>query len=90
MFDSGGNFGRLARTEIMDEYTRLVMNEPIAGIEADYWLSFLKLFEQKANTERIVKGITDLKKKIASKMPQPEGPPDLAEQILALLETHLN
>jgi hypothetical protein len=87
--DPGGNFGRLARTEIMDEYTTAVMSEPIAGIEADYWLAFLKLFEQKANSEKIVGGINNLRKRISNKALQPEGIPNLAEEILALLEKHL-
>jgi hypothetical protein len=87
--DPGGNFGRLARTEIMDEYTTAVMSEPIAGIEAEYWLAFLKLFEQKASPGKILGGLANLRKKVTSKTGEPTGSPDLAEEILSVLEKYL-
>lgn len=87
--DSGGNFGRLARTEIMDEYTAAVMSEPIAGIEADYWLSFLKLFEQKASPDKIQAGLTKLRNKMTSKAEDYQESPDLIDEILTVLERHV-
>ena len=44
--DGGGNFGRLARTGIMDEYIAETLNLPLAGIPARSWIDFLKQFEQ--------------------------------------------
>jgi len=84
--DPGGNFGRLARTEIMDDYTTQVMSEPIAGIEADHWLSFLKLFDQKASPQKIQAGLSNLRRKITNKAEQSS---DLAEEILTVLERHM-
>ena len=44
--DGGGNFGRLARTGIMDEYIAETLGLPLAGIPAKSWIDFLKQFEQ--------------------------------------------
>ena len=44
--DSGGNFGRLARTGIMDEYIEETLNLRLSGIPAKDWIDFLKQFEQ--------------------------------------------
>ncbi len=44
--DAGGNFGRLARTGIMDEYIAEILSLPLGGIPAKSWIDFLKQFEQ--------------------------------------------
>lgn len=44
--DGGGNFGRLARTGMMDEYIEATLNLPLAGIPAKDWIDFLRKFEQ--------------------------------------------
>ena len=44
--DAGGNFGRLARTGMMDEYIEETLNLPLAGIPAKDWIDFLRQFEQ--------------------------------------------
>lgn len=44
--DSGSNFGRLARTGIMDEYIRDMLETPLSGIPASDWIDFLRKFEQ--------------------------------------------
>lgn len=51
--DGGGNFGRFARTGLMDEYIASVNDEPIAGIEARYWRQFFKLFQENDDPSRI-------------------------------------
>ena len=43
--DNGGNFGRFARTGIMDDYLALAKQELLAGIRAEHWLGFFKLFQ---------------------------------------------
>jgi hypothetical protein len=53
MDDSGHNFGRIARTGVMDEYMREILDEPLAGIPARYWRDFFKLFTESADVERI-------------------------------------
>ncbi len=44
--DGGNNFGRLARTGIMDEYIRETLDLRLAGIPARDWIDFLRKFEQ--------------------------------------------
>ena len=44
--DRGGNFGRLARTGIMDAYIDETLNRPLSGIPAREWIDFLRRFEQ--------------------------------------------
>ena len=44
--DRGNNFGRLARTGIMDEYVEETLNLSLSGIPAKNWIDFLRNFEQ--------------------------------------------
>lgn len=44
--DRGGNFGRLARTGMMDEYIREALDWRLSGIPARAWIDFLRQFEQ--------------------------------------------
>ena len=45
MADSGGNFGRIARIGILDEWITEVSNEQLAGIPAGDWIRFLKQYK---------------------------------------------
>ena len=40
--DAGGNFGRLARMGMFDEYKKLVNSEEVAGVAVSHWQQFLK------------------------------------------------
>ena len=44
--DRGGNFGRLARTGIMDGYIEEMLAMPLSGIPAQGWIKFLQQFDQ--------------------------------------------
>ena len=44
--DRGGNFGRLARTGLMNEYIEEMLNLKLSGIPAGEWIKFLREFEQ--------------------------------------------
>ena len=44
--DSGGNFGRLARTGMMDQYIQDTLSLPLSGIPANDWIDFLRKFQQ--------------------------------------------
>jgi hypothetical protein len=43
--DPGNNFGRLARTEIMDEWVKKCKEEKLLGIEIEKWIEFFKTGE---------------------------------------------
>ena len=71
--DGGGNFGRIARTGIMDPYMTRVKNTPICGINAEYWLDFFKIFQQDATNKQIHDALGKLREKIhLSIPPQPQ------------------
>lgn len=40
--DSGNNYGRVARTGMMDEYTNRMLKKKLSGIRARDWVDFLK------------------------------------------------
>ena len=62
--DAGGNFGRIARTGLMDEYLERRMIQPVCGIKATYWLEFFKIFHQDATDEQIRKALDRLRSKV--------------------------
>ena len=41
-YDRGGNFGRIARIGIMNDWTKDVLTRPVAGIVVREWIDFLK------------------------------------------------
>ena len=62
--DKGNNFGRIARTGIMDVYMSRVKNTPICGVNAEYWLEFFKIFQQDATEEQIRAALTKLRNRV--------------------------
>ena len=42
VYDPGGNFGRLARYGIMEQFVKKTMETPLRGIPASQWLSFFR------------------------------------------------
>ncbi len=44
--DSGGNFGRLARTGLMYSYMAKLNDVQLCGIKTSYWRDFLKMFQE--------------------------------------------
>jgi hypothetical protein len=51
--DSGGNFGRIARTGVMDDYVETMAVQPLCGIEAQHWRSFFKAFREQSTSDAI-------------------------------------
>lgn len=64
--DGGGNFGRIARTGIMDDYLRRMMVQPVCGIQARYWLEFFKIFHQDATDATIAAALKRLRDQVDS------------------------
>lgn len=61
--DAGGNFGRYARTGIMDEFVATAKHQPLCGIPAEYWLHFFKIFVEQRDDRIIKDQIEKLRKK---------------------------
>jgi hypothetical protein len=52
--DRGGNFGRIARVNgLMNEWVSDTMRTSLAGIEARWWVRFLKLFDERGDEKQI-------------------------------------
>lgn len=52
--DRGGNFGRIARIRgLMDDFIKEAMQTTLAGIEARWWVQFLKLFDERGDESTI-------------------------------------
>lgn len=85
--DKGGNFGRVARSGLMDEYLDRMQLQPVCGIRAKYWLEFFKIFHQDVTEERIRKAFDSLRAKV-DRVSASEQRKSLL-QILASLEMHV-
>lgn len=64
--DSGGNFGRFARTGIMDVYLSQAKSILLCGIPAQNWLEFFKIFQDDKSSEHIHREILRLKARFTS------------------------
>ncbi len=54
--DQGGNFGRIARIGAMtDVYTKAMLSERVAGIEARSWIAFFKQYTEAHDPEAVWK-----------------------------------
>ena len=51
--DRGGNFGRLARTGIMDDFLQAALSTSVAGIAADHWIKFFKIYSEPVDPRKI-------------------------------------
>ena len=80
--DAGGNFGRFARTGLMDDYISQAKQELLAGIRAEHWLAFFKLFQDQREHSQIPAQIEKLRTQIRTSLSS-ENPK--AEAALALL-----
>lgn len=85
--DKGGNFGRIARSGIMDEYLELMHVQPVCGIRACHWLEFFKIFHQDTSDAQIAAAFERLRKKVETIPPSPEKSSALL--LIAALEQHL-
>lgn len=72
-FDSGGNFGRVARGGFTDEFVADVSCASLSGIPAEHWRSFLAAFADGATGEAIRHAITAIRSSLGDE-PDPDDP----------------
>lgn len=82
--DAGGNFGRVARYGLMDDFVQSSLSQDLRGIPAVFWLEFIKSFVQNRDEKAIDSAIQQLRKTIRQKRTTDE--PNLAEKILDVLQ----
>lgn len=68
--DGGGNFGRLARTTLMDAFIEQAKLESLCGISASHWLSFFKIFQDEREPNEILAEIQKLRTKVEKGTPE--------------------
>ena len=57
-YDDGSNFGRFARTSIMDEYMGRLFQEELSGIPLSAWQKFLSAFSEEKTAAQIDRAVT--------------------------------
>lgn len=70
--DGGGNFGRFARTNAMNNYIKLLFDESLAGIPLWAWQRFLALFTESRTVDDVQRGLDALADKVAPAAPSEE------------------
>jgi len=63
-YDGGGNFGRLARSGIMDEYIAKLNAVTLCGIKTVYWREFLKAFQESTTDVQARAALERLRKRV--------------------------
>lgn len=88
--DGGGNFGRLARTGMMDSYMQKLNEVQLCGIKTTYWRRFLKAFQESTTDAEARLALERLRRRVqqASDIPSPKAQSALA--IIAELERLLD
>jgi hypothetical protein len=74
-YDGGGNFGRLARSGMMDSYMRKLEDVPLCGIKTAYWRQFLKAFQESTTDAQARTALERLRARVstASQIPSPKA-----------------
>lgn len=70
--DGGGNFGRFARTGIMNGYIEAAKSELLCGVEARHWLTFFKVFQEKNTRADIEKELVRFGERVSKTLPAGE------------------
>ncbi len=65
-YDGGGNFGRIARIGIMDDWVAETRRQPLAGIPAQDWIAFIRKYAEDSDPEEIwAKLQADIRRQLA-------------------------
>ena len=90
--DKGSNFGRFARTMLMDSFMDELFRDELAGIPLDAWQRFLKLFGEQSPMEKISAELTRMEQaatraRRAAAGEAVQGIKDRLVEIVALLDS---
>ena len=88
--DGGGNFGRLARTGMMDIYLQKLDDVQLCGIKTVYWREFLKTFQENTSDLQVRTASERLRQRVqrGTDIPSPKSRSALA--IITELEALLD
>jgi hypothetical protein len=80
--DPGGNFGRIARTGLLDAYVHRMLEEEILGVPCWLWIRFFRLVSGAPTPEVVARVFADLRKKL----PEPQlSDQEWAEAVIAAI-----
>ena len=88
--DRGGNFGRLARTGLMDDYIKKLDDLPLRGIKAVFWRDFLRAFQQSTTDAQARAALQRLKRRVAETRARPSAVEQAGQAILDQVERLLD
>lgn len=78
--DGGGNFGRLARAGVMEDYIGELFEEKLAGIQLAAWQHFLAIFTESATEKDVDAALQKIAKDAALAVDDPDGSKRLADK----------
>jgi hypothetical protein len=70
--DKGGNFGRIARTNILDQYIDLLKDRSYLGIKISHWIEFFRAVSDTSTDIEIERKIRTIREKVQKREDQPE------------------
>lgn len=88
--DQGGNYGRLARTGMMDPYMQKLDEVQLCGIKTTYWRQFLKAFQESTTDAEAHAALARLRERVLQATMVPSARSQSALTILAELELLLD
>lgn len=88
--DSGGNFGRLARTGMMDTYMAKLNEVSLCGIKTVFWREFLKAFQESTSDAQARTALDRLRQRVQQVTGLPTPKAQAAFAIIAELERLLD
>lgn len=62
--DSGRNFGRLARSRVMDEFIERVLSAKVSGVPSKHWISFFEVFSETPSDITIATRLRSIRTKV--------------------------
>lgn len=74
----------------MDDYIKELLEEPLLGIEARNWLTFIKIFAEQKSKEDIEKELESLKRKIPPTSAENEAAVEDINAIIRTVERYID
>jgi len=67
--DAGGNFGRIARTNLMEGFKKRLFAEELSGIPIEAWIEFFTIFSQNTTRDMILAKLDNMAKSQGKRKP---------------------
>ena len=77
--DKGGNFGRIARSGLLDTFVNKTKSLDYLGIKIIHWITFFKAISETSTDEQIGRKLQILKSKIQADMRKSESDTEISE-----------